>query len=242
MGSKRRKKGAHRSNGTKGNGSPPAPKENHMLQIPNPLPIKHEETSTEKGQYTEQKTNRAAQLGQAKLLNWITAVGVGIAILTLIGLICSVQQSRHALEFNERAWILPTMPVVEQTETGETYFKIPFKNTGHTPALRTHAWIGTVGDFNKITTADPIGDADKTGNFVVPPDGTGNTSTIDDPIDKGFVDQIKNGATLYIYGTIAYVDIFGNSHWTQFCVYPGRDLKAFAPCSKHNTTDDEQKK
>jgi hypothetical protein len=209
-----------------------------MLQIPNPLTIRREETASDKEQYAEQKDNRAAQLRQAKALNWITAIGVGVAVFALCGLIYNVRQSRRAMEINERAWVVPTKATTEQNDKGDFSFKIPFTNTGRSPALLTHAWIGTTPNLSTIAKSDPIAAGDGHDSYVLAPDGVGNTSTATFTAES--LEPIRHGAHLYIYGTIVYQDVFGKSHWTQFCFYPGEDLKGFGPCPKHNTTHDEQ--
>jgi hypothetical protein len=159
---------------------------------------------------------------------------IGYAVVTFF----QWQDARRNFKTDERAWVLPLVPSAEKTDSGDTYFKIPFKNTGHTPALRVHAWIGTTPNFAAIPNTDPIATGNDVDSSVVAPDGIGNTSTMQTPFKDISLDPIRHGARLYIYGTIAYNDVFGIAHWSQFCVYPGMNLQSFGPCSKHNTTDD----
>ena len=148
-------------------------------------------------------------------------------------------ESSKAFTVDERAWVAPITTDLrsEAAQNGPgTIFVVPFSNTGRTPALKVHAWINRTKAPQQITDTDPI--TDKEG-ILLPPQGVGNTSTADIPILAGDVDMIKNnGLMLFVYGTIAYRDIFGKDHWTQFCFYPGPNLKSFGPCDKHNRTDD----
>lgn len=216
-----------------------------MFKIPNPMPVQVQPTTEDNQRHAKEENYHGRQTELASSLNWITGIA---AVITLVGVIASlaigifnISSSRKALETDQRAWVM-TEPSVTEKNSGGTYFKVPFRNTGHTPALHTHAWINSTGDYSRIPERDPVGNSENVPNFVVGPNDTGNTSTFDNPLSDSDVQKIAAGARLYIYGTIAYDDVFGKSHWTQFCVYPGTDLKGFGPCAKHNTTDDEHKK
>jgi len=151
----------------------------------------------------------------------------------------SIELTHQQIRLDQRAWVVPSETVADKA-SGGTYFKVTFKNSGHTPALRTHAWIGTTPGLSKVPNADPIRKKDPVDSFALAPGGTGNTST--PTFTDAEIEPIRHGARFYIYGTVAYADVFGKNHWSQFCFYPGLDLKGFGPCSKHNTTDDAPKK
>ncbi len=147
------------------------------------------------------------------------------------------RDSREASKLENRAWIAPITSKIH-TEMGQSgiIFNVPFTNSGKTPALHVSAWIGAVGDFKDIGFGEPSrGHADE----LLGLDQVGNTSTV--PFPSDVIQKIQSGATLYVFGTIWYDDIFGGKHWTQFCFYPGRDMKSFGPCGKHNGTDDNPK-
>lgn len=190
-----------------------------------------------------QATNKPKEMWYRTVQGWKDRLEI-VAFLFAIGyaIITYFQWRDVSKNFrtDERAWVVPSDAIDEKTSTGETYFKVTFKNSGHTPALRTHAWIGTTPDFNKIPDRDPIVIKGQIDSLVLAPEGTGNTST--PPFPDEVIDSIRHGARLYIYGTVAYGDVFGKDHWSQFCFYPGFDMKGFGPCSKHNTTDDAPKK
>lgn len=149
--------------------------------------------------------------------------------------------SRNTFAVAQRAWVAPITTELrsESAQNGMgTVFVVPFSNTGKTPAFKVHAWVNWTTILGQITDADPI--ADKEG-MLLPPQGVGNIST--PPVLPADVERIKFGYRLYVYGTIKYRDIFGNDHWTQFCFYPGQDLKGFGPCdNNHNGTDDTYQK
>jgi len=235
---KNSKRGNHQPDHRKGISTPP-PKV--MCNIPNPLPIRQEATTEENKRYADEANDRGAHLRAAEKLNKITVGGIAITFIGLFFVGLSYQQSRRALELDQRAWIVPFEDSTETLDGGGTYFKVLFKNTGHTPGLRVHAWIGTTSDLKYISDQDPIGDGSEHGTILLAPEGHGNTSTADHPLTDTQIEEIRHGARVYIYGTIAYYDIFKNPHWTQFCTFPAPNLKAFGPCPKHNTTDDEKK-
>lgn len=155
---------------------------------------------------------------------------------------CTMRESnrinREALVSVQRAWVIPfeVSPEALPSDPTKTIFKVVFRNTGHTPAPRTHAWIAGTSDLQSIPATNPVEPSDA-GAMLIGPDGIGNTST-QNPYSPEAIRLIKSGVRLYLYGTIWYYDVFGKHHWTQFCYYPGTDLKGFGPCPIHNTCDD----
>jgi hypothetical protein len=191
------------------------------------------------------------QLNQMVIATKATRDAVCVASRTLSETVRSnraqEQAAKDALEAtlniareDQRAWIAPFSSTTEQTADGKFYFTINYKNTGRSPALQTRGFTGTASNLADV----PIRDAEvKPGgltHLVVAPEEINNSLTPN--LDGTVIDRIRNGGKLYIYGTVWYSDIFKRRHWTQFCYYPGRDLKNFSPCSKHNTTDDAEDK
>jgi hypothetical protein len=159
----------------------------------------------------------------------------------------SVVNADRSFKVDERAWVAPIITAIrsEPAKKGNgTIFVVPFSNTGKTFALHVHAWINRTANPNQVgdDRNDPAAPW-----ILLAPGGVGNTSTADFPIAPSDVQSIKNGLRVYVYGTIWYRDIFRKDqrdHWTQFCIYPGPDLKSFGPCDRHNEadeTDNEQK-
>ena len=152
----------------------------------------------------------------------------------------SVDLTRTTFHIDQRAWVFPFDVQSEQNPAGKTFFKILYRNTGKTPALKTSSWVGTTGSIDKIPNSDPPPKpTDAYG--LLPPGGVFNTSTVDHPFGPEVIGPVRNGIPLYVFGTIWYEDVFTVKHWTQFCYRVGADLKSFGPCSGHNGTDDTGK-
>ncbi len=191
----------------------------------------------------QNKATKTADEITADATKWMmrfTFVLAAVGILTVIFLRCQLEEARGNDALASRAWIAPVSTALrsEASKVGDgTIFVVPYSNTGKTPAFNVNSWINRTDSLEKIGDMDPVGSK---ANMLLAPDGIGNTSTADIPIAPTDVEHIKAGTlTVYIYGTISYEDVYGKAHWTQFCFYPGADLKSFGPCGKHNTTDDK---
>jgi hypothetical protein len=184
------------------------------------------------------RESQRAQDGHHNKTFWVSVVGVMVVAAYTTFTALQWFDLRDNFKVEQRAWVVP-FDLSAEPFTGDpikTIFKVLFKNTGRTPALKTHAWIAATPDLQSIPVTNPeeLSGADA---MILGPNGIGNTST-QKPYPPEAIQLIKKGVRLYIYGTIWYQDVFGKHHWTQFCYYPGTDLKGFGPCPIHNTCDD----
>jgi hypothetical protein len=209
---------------------PPVPACVEILKLP--APSAEEKTSQRKHEKRE-LINLRVQWG----------ILVAVAGYTLISYLQLID-TKKAFIVGERAWVAPVSTGLrsEPAKVGSgTIFVVPYTNTGKTLALHVRSWINRtdIPHLQQITDSDPIGTGG--GYAILPPGSVDNTSTSGIPITESDVKGIKRGAIhVFIYGTISYDDIFGKSHWTQFCFYPGPDLNSFGPCDRHNRTDDPE--
>jgi hypothetical protein len=184
--------------------------------------VRHEETSEEKKQYTEGKDNRAAQLKQAKRLNWITGIAAGAAIVSVLGLIYSFYQSRAALETDQRAWIgVRGVHLHVPYDQKHLAITVDLLNSGKTPAFiveiqtkigESRAPLTSVNWFRDKTLGEPLPVAPG----VQTPLQLGEGDDTDIGIDK--FQMLQNGTLEHdMYALIRYRDIFGKIHETQIC-------------------------
>jgi hypothetical protein len=202
----------------------------------------------ERKHWRQQTAIANAQRKIAYRLNRITCIAVCFAALSGVGVIGTVLitrqqvlQSAKALRIDQRAWVAPAKWETVLATDGALYPRVYFLNTGKTFALKYSAWLNFAFSLKDIPDSD---DQRKTTNFgVLPPNGVGNISLIDSQISPQAVPLIKNGDTVYFYGTIWYEDVFSKKqHWIQFCDGLGKDLATYSPCpaGTHNKTDDPQ--
>lgn len=177
------------------------------------------------------------QLRTAKAMNWITGVGVVVAIVSLLFVYRTITDNKEAMKLDQRAWVgaLDASPVGELEKGQATGVKITYVNTGKTPArdVRTHV------DWKLEETAIPAYDSDPGVNLehsriLLLPSGKGSVA-------RGMSDEvaaaINSDRPGYIFGTVWYDDIFGSHHWSQFCFRVRRGFREFDGCNTHNQSD-----
>jgi hypothetical protein len=151
----------------------------------------------------------------------------------------ALQATIDNFHLDQRAWLAPLVPI-SKVENGKAFFKVPFKNTGRTPAIDAQAGLKITNNPSLIPTTDPEPDKGS-GKGLIPPDGVETTSNIDYPLDEAHTKLVLQGTHVYVFGTMRYKDIFGQKHWTQYCYETWGTMEAARPCAVHNKTDDTQK-
>ena len=151
------------------------------------------------------------------------AAAVAYAVLTYL----MWQDSHHNFTIDERAWlgIMSNMPNTVNESTPLS-INITVLNTGKTVARRIYLECSVATfrntdavsfDYSRPHTIHDMG--------ILSPNGftTGQCSTRQESIEtlhKSQVDDLVNGrAYLAIFGRGKYDDIFGGTHWVQFCVW-----------------------
>lgn len=146
-----------------------------------------------------------------------------------------LDEMKRTRQLDERAWVT-AFDFEPVNDDPNHYFRVTYKNTGKTPAINCDGTIVSQFDLKKIPKKDTRPPAPENAQLLAP-DGSATITSLNIPFDQ--VNAIRNGwAAPYWYGTIWYDDIFGNHHWSQFCVrYDGKQTFA-API--HNSCDDAQ--
>jgi hypothetical protein len=154
---------------------------------------------------------------------------------------------------DQRAWVIVDNYSPTPLKAGEPFgIMVNFKNTGRTPARQMIGW----------TALDPL-PRGKSPTFkqrrqilggTLPPNGGSHHVTAFQnteekqvaPLTEASVAAIMRGETvLWIYGGYTYSDVFGASHWMQYCAYyvppdgsPGNATGATSFCTHHNDVGD----
>jgi hypothetical protein len=239
---------------------PPA---NIVFNIPNPLPVRQEPSADDKQRYANEKTSRDEQLRTAQRLNKITAGGVALALISLLFVWFSYQQSRQTLELDQRAWLeyakTPDAPNSQrrtiQFQAGQPFsVQVLFKNTGKTPArnLVATVFLDTFGASEAVPldhvgksythetiTAGILTPNDEFGPILVVRHGADHSVTL---VTSEQVGALASGKFYFaIYGVISYDDIFGVHHWTNFCDWNGVGAGPFNTyqCTEYNDVDSD---
>jgi len=140
----------------------------------------------------------------------------------------------------QRAWVMPFKYGEAVDDSGYVVgARVFYRNTGKTPALRAFAVANWVPRKEMIPTRDtqPVSGV---ASLSLPPDGE-TDKTIPIPADTVRLIMAGNSCG-YIFGTVWYDDIFGHSHWVEFCAKVGPRFESFlsVPGSPHEEASDAQ--
>jgi len=119
-------------------------------------------------------------------------------------------------------------------------FEILYQNTGRTPALKVACATGAALLPARVPPVENAPNPPVTAGTLAP----GGTDVVRSPIIMAeTMKAVTDGVPLYLYGTIWYNDVFGKSHWSQFCWKIERqkdnhNLISFSIWTNHNSTDD----
>jgi hypothetical protein len=177
----------------------------------------------------------------------------------------SLDASIEASRLDQRAWVSLVFPVelLDTKQIGPYVpfrFKIKFKNTGKTPAIKISydpmliqqaVATGTYPDYDVahagqrpymeqvgITESALLGPSEE--GFITYPGQPVNGRKL--VFDKGLVDSINNIQTaLFIVGMVSYHDVFPGTpeRHTKFCLLyvPTKDVSEVGQCPKNRTMD-----
>lgn len=171
--------------------------------------------------------------------DWLEKIGlvVGIvAALVICGqyweMIKTNREMRQAFVADNRAWVTPFEMIVEENpkDTNFVHLKLMFKNTGQTPALNISIAQSTGFPDSKTNTPPAIPDAMMLGPGVATFIPVYN-------VPREMAKVVPGNVPFCIFGRIAYDDIFGNHHWTEFC-WGSEGPVAYQNWPGRNTCDD----
>ena len=119
-------------------------------------------------------------------------------------------------------------------------FQISYKNTGRTPAIKVACASGAALLPSRVPQLENAPNRPVNAGTLAP-NGTG---VVRSPIISAeTMKAVNDGVPLYLYGTIWYNDVFGKSHWSQFCwkierLKDNHNLISFSVWTNHNSSDD----
>lgn len=174
-----------------------------------------------------------------------------IAVIAAIIYFCQLQQMKHQLTIDQRAWV--AVYAVEGFPEADKEFvvKTTIRNTGKTFAKHYKGFIrpeafrpgqGRHPDFSVEENA-PTAKPPEVSIGLLPPNGeysgTLNVKENHEKVTPDEIKAVKSGEViLLIHGRIDYDDIFGCHHWTTFCYRLNSAITAYSAYESHNDADD----
>lgn len=202
-----------------------------------------------------------------RLPDWmtiLTGVLAFFAVLSFLGLLWQIKESRKALVADQRAWV----NVYVGEKAGN--FAVTLNNTGKTPALKVTYTAGFRGGKRGV-----IPDLDLTTNSSSPVSANTSPEMVERLKQEGYIKDrplsgyivapnssvdpslwkvrfsqfmaMPGSQVAYVEGRITYDDVFGGKHKTDFCYFADLPLQALPPgvfpesdfimCKDHNAME-----
>jgi hypothetical protein len=159
----------------------------------------------------------------------------------------------NSMQIEQRAWIQVEHAFEPITENEPFFATMTIKNIGKTPAKRVQALYMV----QKVRKADSPDLKDRAGvqNFagIINPDVAipikvplfrdGDEVNLLKPprLTKAEIDEIATGETYGVaFGRITYLDVYGTSHWINFCFWQSMMAGTYSSrkCVEYNDVDD----
>jgi hypothetical protein len=188
------------------------------VALSGPVAVRHEETAAEKGRYTEEEGYRRKQLTTANRLNWITGIAAVAAILSVLGLICSLYQSRRSLEIDQRAWVgVKGVHLNVPYSAQHLGITVDLANSGKTPAQinSIHVTVVSSDKPDTLIFEKHLGEG-----MTVAPTATSPLSINESsPISDATFERLQAHQVQHLFrGVVTYRDIWNNPGKTDFCI------------------------
>jgi len=198
---------------------------------------------------TSEERNKPTKIEIWKFRLEVTAaiIGVCLAVIYFCQMWANLRQARAAEDQlkemhseavrAERAWVYVEVKdnmLMQESTNFVLHAKII--NSGKTIGILTGTISAVSTDESKIPTHDPIAG----GQSVIL-----NPRT-DESIFQEFVISVpiaafQNSRGVYFCGTVFYRDIFGDSHWTEFCYHFSEGGRFGTVTRFHNSSDDAER-
>ena len=140
---------------------------------------------------------------------------------------------------DQRAWVMPSDVERDTEDIGDGFAGavIYFRNTGRTPALNVRVYTNWTQRREMIPALDTPS-SDRISITSLAPNEQGYARV---PIPLADAKRIMNGESeALIYGTVWYDDIFGRSHWAQYCYAAFPRFAGFLAYPLHHDLSDRQ--
>jgi|GEM_PF-2134274 hypothetical protein len=139
----------------------------------------------------------------------------------------TLKQTKVTREVENRPYIVVTRVSEVDEKFGPFVVELQFENTGRTPALYVEAHL----NYGYLGTDPPYGlkaiedsppeewDGPYSGRYLIPA-GTTYTKKVEFRLTEDQEREFGSGFKYpHVWGNVAYKDIFGRTHNTEFCVY-----------------------
>lgn len=169
-----------------------------------------------------------------RCLKLLTIIGAFASAVTVVVVVLQLKDSRETRILDEKAFVAPVpITLTLHYSNGPSFYSVILHNYGRTVARKVVIEVGATNTADAIP--EPEIEPKISFSFLAP---SGETTVDSQFISHEMWDAAKAGKIpLFIYGTVWYEDIFGHSHWTEFCwsVDVNRNVTFEGP--KHNECD-----
>lgn len=206
-------------------------KDNGMTKL-TPITVNIQKTPN----HTDNPKNKWYKTSQG----WISVLKVASMVAGIAYALVTFYQwrdLRHNFVVDSRAWVMPFEYKRTTDFSGNVVgANLFYKNTGKTPALDLHIFVGWAPGDSLIPNRDVP--SDNSPKFALAPNGVGNSApNIPTDVVKGVMNGNPGG---FIFGTIWYKDVFGHAHWNQYCTGIGPHFDYFTACTIHKETSETE--
>ena len=160
----------------------------------------------------------------------------------------TANQAKRALDatienfrLEQRAWVGPTeVQTITGAKEGQQFrVSVSILNNGKTPAFRykSVAYIRILNSKDTPILPDKIVNKamQETSAVMYPGMTFKTTPEVSKPLSKIDIENLVNGkSVIYLIGIATYEDVFGQPHYSKFCMYLAPDLTQLKPCDNGN--------
>ena len=148
-----------------------------------------------------------------------------------------LDQSIESSRLDQRAWVGGTEVIKPEIRADAgLIFGVRIGNSGKTPALKVQSRLRVLSAPSTTPFSPTFGTVPGiVSNTAMQPGMTAILFTSPMILNTRQLEQIKSGdRMLYLYGRIAYEDIFQKPHRSFFCVFLTKDTTAMQSCDTYN--------
>jgi hypothetical protein len=169
-----------------------------------------------------------------------------IAVIAAIIYFCQLQQMKHQLTIDQRAWVA-ALRIQGVSPEADKIWQTPvvIKNSGKTFAKAVKAAVlrraipkGQLPQF--VQEENELLTQNQSAAILAPNSeyGAGSEATGLTNVTQEHLSLVNSGElVVFIFGKVTYNDIFGCSHWTTFCFSFDPKTNTFPVCETHNEPD-----
>ncbi len=155
----------------------------------------------------------------------------------------SINLARESFRLDMRAWVGPKYYNLKVFQAGKPItVEVGFTNTGKTPARNFSAFVVIHPSEKHLSEGEMVkifsqyGKLQQKSDVVFRSEEKSITVSTSDIANDQTVEMVKSKQLfIYVFGELAYDDVFNNRHSTKFCgYYPSAKDRSFNICRDHN--------